>query len=93
MIPTLMMGTDNSGLELDLGLAKATLSRSLAKPEDLEIPMHVTCAKATVMAMLPRGTDFADPEMLAVEATSATQASLDADFGAYRLHLPIVLGG
>ena len=55
--------------------------------------MHVTCAKAAVMAMLPRGTDFADPEMLAAEATSATQASLDADSGPYRLHLPTVLGG
>ena len=93
MIPTLMMGTDNSGLELDLGLAKATLSRSLAKPEDLEIPMHVTCAKATVMPMPPRGTDFADPEMLDVEAASATQASLNADTGIYRFQLPTFLGG
>ena len=93
MIPTLMMGTDNSGLELDLGLAKATLSRSLAKPEDLEIPMHVTCAMAAVMPMLPRGPDFADPEMLDVEAASATQASLNADTGIYRVQLPTFLGG
>ena len=81
MIPTLMMGTDNSGLELDLGLAKATLSRSLAKPEDLEIPMYVTCTLAAVLPMLPRGPDFADPEQLDVEAASAIQASLDGDSG------------
>ena len=80
-IPRYMMGTDNSDLELDLGRANATLSCSLAKPEDLEIPMHVIGAKATVIAMLPRGTDFADPEMLAAEATSATQAFLDAASG------------
>ena len=80
-IPTYMMGTDNSDLELDLGRVIATLPRSLAKPEDLEIPMYVIGAEATVIAMLPMGTDFADPEMLAAEATSATQASLDADFG------------
>ena len=43
--------------------------------------MHVIGAMATV-AMLPRDTDFVDPEMLAAEATSATQASLDADSGA-----------
>ena len=53
----------------------------MAKPEDLEIPMHVTCAMAAVMPMLPRGPDFADPEKLDVEAASAIQASLYADTG------------
>ena len=55
--------------------------------------MHVTCAMAAVMPMLPRGPDFADPEMLDAEAASATQASLDADTGIYRVQLPIFLGG
>ena len=92
-IPTYAMGTDNSDLELNLGRANATLSRSLAKPEDLEIPTHVTCAMSAVMPMLPRGTDFADPEMLGVEAASATQASLNADTGIYRVQFPTFLGG
>ena len=91
--PSHMVGTDDSDLELDLGRITATLYRSLAKPEDLEIPMYVIGAEATVIAMLPMGTDFADPEMLAAEAKSATQAFLVVDSGIYRLHLPTVLGG
>ena len=76
-----MMGSDELVLELVLGLACATLFRSLAKPEDLEIPMYVTCTLAAVLPMLPRGPDFADPELLDAEAASAILASLDGDTG------------